>query len=135
MQTTDNLKGRRVRLISMNDPYTKLQPGATGTIFYEDDWGTVHVAWDNGSTLGLVPGDQWELVPAEGTGGYATPAKRRGWYEINLSKLAAAIGDVTVEELTEAYVAPGVAVSRWGTICVPATEFNDIEEMLFSDYD
>lgn len=126
-----SLKGRRIRLISTNDPYTRLQPGATGTIFHEDDWGTVHVTWDNGSTLGLVLGDMWELVKAEGTGGYATPAKRRGWYEINLSKLAAAIGDVSVDELTEAYLAPGTTVSRWGTVCVPAAEFNTIEEMLF----
>lgn len=29
-----------------------------------DDVGTVHVAWDNGSTLGLIPGiDQWEYLP------------------------------------------------------------------------
>jgi hypothetical protein len=28
-----------------------------------DDLGTVHVRWDNGSTLGLVPGeDRWEEI-------------------------------------------------------------------------
>lgn len=53
-------KGRRVRLISMNDPQSRLKPGDEGTIMFVDDIGTVHVRWDNGSGLGLVPGeDRW----------------------------------------------------------------------------
>ena len=29
--------------------------GATGVVQYVDDMGTVHVFWDNGSSLGLIP--------------------------------------------------------------------------------
>lgn len=47
-------KGTRVELISMNDPHTNLKPGDQGTVIYVDDMATVHVAWDNGSTLGIV---------------------------------------------------------------------------------
>ncbi|WP_231583056.1 DUF4314 domain-containing protein [Actinobaculum suis] len=51
----------RVRLISTDDPYTNLRAGDEGTVAFIDDAGTVHVEWDNGSNLGLVPGvDRWE---------------------------------------------------------------------------
>lgn len=56
-------KGRRVRLVCCEDPDTNLQPGSEGTIMLIDAAGTVHVDWDNGSTLGLVEGvDQWQLL-------------------------------------------------------------------------
>jgi hypothetical protein len=59
----DQLKGKRIELLSTSDPYTKLKPGDRGTVQFIDDIGTVHVAWDNGSTLGLVPGeDQFRLL-------------------------------------------------------------------------
>lgn len=58
------LIGRRVRLLDTSDPYTRLVPGATGTVRVVDALGTLHVQWDNGSTLGLVPGeDTFELLP------------------------------------------------------------------------
>ena len=50
-------KGARVELISMNDPYTKLRPGDTGTVDFVDDTGTVFVTWDSGSHLGVVFGE------------------------------------------------------------------------------
>ena len=50
--------GTRVELISMNDPYsTKLFPGCKGTVISIDDIGTIHVAWDCGSSLGIVYGE------------------------------------------------------------------------------
>ena len=49
--------GCRVELISMNDPYTKLIPGDQGTVTGVDDCGTVFTAWDKGSSLGLVYGE------------------------------------------------------------------------------
>lgn len=54
--------GTRVRLLKMDDeqapPYNTL-----GTIRNIDDMGTIHVAWDNGSSLGLVYGiDRFETV-------------------------------------------------------------------------
>ena len=54
--------GTRITLQSMNDPYSRLQPGDTGTLVLIDDIGTYHVHWDNGSSLGLIPG---ELTPEE----------------------------------------------------------------------
>lgn len=56
--------GDRVRLISTSDPYARLHPGDEGTVTFVDDAGTIHVTWDNGSTLGLIPGeDEWETLP------------------------------------------------------------------------
>lgn len=48
--------GCRVELISMDDPYTKLQPGERGTVRCVDDIGTVFVNWDCGSSLGVAYG-------------------------------------------------------------------------------
>ena len=50
-------KGTRVELISMNDPYSTLMPGDQGTVDFVDDTATVFVLWDNGSTLGVVCGE------------------------------------------------------------------------------
>ena len=53
-------KGTRVELISMNDPYnTKLVPGCRGTVVSVDSIGTIHVAWDCGSGLGVVYGEDY----------------------------------------------------------------------------
>lgn len=57
------LEGRRVRLISTTDPHTQLEPGAEGTVMFTDSVNTLHVAWDSGSRLGLVPDeDQWSFI-------------------------------------------------------------------------
>jgi hypothetical protein len=49
--------GTRVVLVKMNDPYTKLEPGARGTVIGVDDIGTIHVNWDSGSSLGVAYGE------------------------------------------------------------------------------
>ena len=49
--------GCRVELVSMDDPYARLRPGDQGTVVAVDDIGTVHINWDNGSGLSLVPGE------------------------------------------------------------------------------
>ena len=49
--------GTRIELISMNDPYRDLPEGLKGTVSFVDDIGTIHVDWDNGSTLGLAYGE------------------------------------------------------------------------------
>jgi len=45
--------GTRLRLIQMDDPYTTLTAGAMGIVTGIDDLGTLQMAWDTGSTLGL----------------------------------------------------------------------------------
>jgi hypothetical protein len=50
-------EGSRVELISMEDPYNRvLHRGSQGTVKAVDDAGTIHVSWDEGSSLGLVYG-------------------------------------------------------------------------------
>ena len=61
-------KGARVALVRMNDPYTKLRPGDLGTVDFIDDAGTLFCRWDNGSTLGVVFGeDEIRLYDNTGT--------------------------------------------------------------------
>lgn len=56
------LTGRRVELISTTDPHTHLTPGSKGTVQFRDDAGTLSIRWDDGSSLGLVAGeDHWKL--------------------------------------------------------------------------
>jgi hypothetical protein len=55
-------KGDRVRLLRTSDPYTQLKPGDEGMVSFVDSMGTVHVNWESGSTLGLVPGEDQFLV-------------------------------------------------------------------------
>lgn len=50
-------EGCRVELAYMNDPYSKLKPGDRGTVDVIDDIGTIFCTWDNGSTLGIVYGE------------------------------------------------------------------------------
>lgn len=47
--------GCRVKLIEMDDAQAP-PVGTLGTVQHVDDMGTVHVNWDNGSTLGAVHG-------------------------------------------------------------------------------
>jgi hypothetical protein len=57
------LIGKKVQLISCTDEFTALTPGTQGVINYVDDNGTVFVNWENGSTLGLIPGiDKWTYL-------------------------------------------------------------------------
>jgi len=58
--------GTRVRLIQMDDPYTRLSPGELGTVTGVDDIGTIHVSWDCGSSLGVAYGeDSCQVVKEE----------------------------------------------------------------------
>jgi hypothetical protein len=48
--------GARIEFVGSSEPepYSRLTPGARGTVTLIDDDGTIHVRWDDGSTLGLV---------------------------------------------------------------------------------
>ena len=58
-----DLLGKQIELVYTDDQYTNLKPGDTGIINFIDDFGTLHVNWDNGSSLGLISGvDKWTYV-------------------------------------------------------------------------
>ena len=59
---SDELKGKRIKCLHMMDDHPVLS-GDLGTVELVDDMGTIHVKWDSGRTLGLVPEeDEFELV-------------------------------------------------------------------------
>ena len=49
--------GTRLVLLSMEDPYQPVESGTRGTVKIVDDMGQIHMQWDNGRTLALVPGE------------------------------------------------------------------------------
>lgn len=59
--------GTRIALISMEDDVRPVPSGTRGTVRYVDDWGQIGIAWDNGSSLSLIPGiDHFrKLTPEE----------------------------------------------------------------------
>lgn len=41
----------------------ELQTGTKGTVNFVDDMGTIHMKWENGSTLGLIDGiDEFKII-------------------------------------------------------------------------
>lgn len=67
--------GDRIRLLAMDD--IQAPPlGTEGVVTYIDNVGTVHVRWDSGSGLGLVPGvDRWEIIRSDVVRTRKEPAK------------------------------------------------------------
>ena len=49
--------GTRIMLDHMGDDPRPISPGTKGTVRVVDDAGTVHRNFDNGRSLGLVPGE------------------------------------------------------------------------------
>lgn len=57
------LKGTRIELIDMDDPYAPIESGTQGTVEFVDDMGQIHMKWDNGRTLALIPGeDSFKII-------------------------------------------------------------------------
>lgn len=59
--------GTRIELISMEDPFAPIPSGARGTVKVVDDIGQLHMHWDNGRSLAVVPGEDSfrKLTPEE----------------------------------------------------------------------
>ena len=54
--------GTKVKLIEMADVQAPPE-GTIGEVDYIDDIGTIHVKWSNGSSLGLIIGeDKFEII-------------------------------------------------------------------------
>ena len=49
-------EGSRIKLNRMEDPWSPVPAGTKGTVICVDDAGQIHMQWDNGRTLALVPG-------------------------------------------------------------------------------
>lgn len=55
--------GTKIQCIQMDDPYHAIAPGSVGTVDHVDDAGTIHMSWENGSSLGLIPGeDRFKVI-------------------------------------------------------------------------
>ena len=58
--------GTRIRLLHMDDPYSPVPDGTTGTVTFVDDMGTLHMKWDNGRSLGIcLDEDSFEIIGKE----------------------------------------------------------------------
>lgn len=49
--------GTRIELLSMSDSYAPVPSGTRGTVKFVDSMGTIFPEWDNGRSLGVVPGE------------------------------------------------------------------------------
>lgn len=47
--------GSRIRMMHMDDPYSPIPAGMTGTVRCIDDAGQIHMSWDNGRSLAIIP--------------------------------------------------------------------------------
>lgn len=55
----------RIQLINMDDAQS-IPGGTVGTVYYVDDIGQLHMKWDNGRSLALIPNvDQFVIVQEE----------------------------------------------------------------------
>lgn len=58
--------GARIKLLSMPDDPDPIPFGSLGTVldvYTDPDFAQIHVAWDNGRSLALIPGtDRWMVV-------------------------------------------------------------------------
>ncbi len=59
--------GTRLLLLSMDDPYAPIPSGMRGTVEHVDDAAQIHMRWDNGGTLAIIPeeGDFRKLTAEE----------------------------------------------------------------------
>ena len=57
--------GTKIQLISMRDEKYPVLPGTIGEVTHIDDAGSVHMKWENGSSLALIPEvDSFKVVGA-----------------------------------------------------------------------
>ena len=62
------MEGKRIKLIKMTDDPRPIEPGSEGVVRLEDDMGHIHVDWDNGRTLALIPEvDEYVILDSERT--------------------------------------------------------------------
>ena len=58
--------GTKIQLISMRDEKYPILPRTIGEVTHIDDLGSIHMKWQNGSSLALIPKvDSFKVVSAE----------------------------------------------------------------------
>ena len=58
--------GTKIQLISMRDEKYHILPGPIGEVTHIDDMGSIHMKWQNGSSLALIPEvDSFKVVAAK----------------------------------------------------------------------
>ena len=57
--------GTKIQLISMRDEKYPILPGTIGEVTHIDDLGSIHMKWQNGSSLAIIPEvDSFRVAPA-----------------------------------------------------------------------
>lgn len=55
--------GTKIKLIRMDDHYSRLPKGCLGVVKGVDDIGQIHMIWENGSSLALISDiDEFEVI-------------------------------------------------------------------------
>ncbi|HET7147546.1 MAG TPA: DUF4314 domain-containing protein [Candidatus Nitrosopolaris sp.] len=65
--------GDRIKLVSTDNPYTRLKPGDSGVVWEittfelsDEETKQIWVHWDNGDSLALIEGkDKWDIIMGE----------------------------------------------------------------------
>ena len=58
-----DLIGKRVKCISMKDDPNPIESGEEGVVQLVDGIGQLHIKWDNGGSLALIPNvDEYEIL-------------------------------------------------------------------------
>lgn len=58
--------GTKIQLISMRDEKYPILPRTIGEVTHIDDLGSIHMKWQNGSSLAIIPEvDSFKVVAAE----------------------------------------------------------------------
>ena len=57
--------GTKLQLSSMRDEKYPILPGTIGEVTHIDDLGSIHMKWQNGSSLAIIPEvDSFRVAPA-----------------------------------------------------------------------
>lgn len=55
--------GTKIKLIEMNNDPDPIEPGTIGKVDFVDDAGHIHMKWDNGRSLALIPNvDKFSII-------------------------------------------------------------------------
>lgn len=64
MSIKENIqKEQKIKCIKLEDSFNPVPSGTVGTVEYVDDANQIHMNWENGSSLALIPDlDEFEVI-------------------------------------------------------------------------